>query len=61
MSILMMLFYGFLFGLVIMFTGFSVKKQVAQQTSEMISAAGGTISVCCFLMILFLGYLSAVF
>ena len=56
-SAIMILFYGFLAGLLVMMTGFSVKRQVARHTAELISALGGTLSVCCFILILFCGYL----
>lgn len=59
-SAVMILFYGFLAGLLVMFAGFSVKKQVARHTAELISALGGTLSACCFVLILCCGYLSTI-
>ena len=55
---IMILCYGFLAGLIVMFTGFSVKKQAARHTAERISALGGTLCACCFVLILCCGYLS---
>ena len=57
-SVIMLFFYGFLAGLVMMFTGLSVKKQVLTHTAELLSAAGGTLAACCFVLILCCGYLS---
>ena len=34
-SAIMILFYGFLAGLLVMMTGFSVKRQVARHTAEL--------------------------
>ena len=56
-SAIMILFYGFLAGLLVMMTGFSVKRQVTCHTAELISALGGTLSVCCVILSLFCGYL----
>ncbi len=54
----MILFYGFLAGMLVMLAGFCMKKQVAKHTAEVISALGGTFSVCCFILVLCCGYLS---
>lgn len=57
-TMIMVCFYGFLAGLLVLVMGFGVKKQSAPQIAQMLSAAGGTISACCFFMILCMGYLS---
>ena len=55
---IMLLFYGFLAGILVMCAGFSTRKRASRRVAETISAAGGTLSACCFLMILGCGYLS---
>ena len=50
--------YGFLAGILVMCAGFSTRKRASRRVAETISAAGGTLSACCFLMILGCGYLS---
>lgn len=60
-TMIMLCFYGFLAGLAVLFIGFGVKKQTAPRIAQMMAAAGGTISACCFFMILCLGYLSTLF
>ena len=49
---IMLLFYGFLAGILVMCAGFSTRKRASRRVAETISAAGGTLSACCFLMIL---------
>ena len=55
---IMLLFYGFLAGILVMCAGFSTRKRASRRVAETSSAAGGTLSACCFLMILGCGYLS---
>ncbi len=45
---IMLLFYGFLAGILVMCAGFSTRKRASRRVAETISAAGGTLSACCF-------------
>lgn len=58
---MMLFFYGFLAGLVVLFTGLSIKKRVPKPTAEVLSAAGGTLAASCFVLILCCGYFSTMY
>ena len=54
----MTLFYGLLSGLVILLGGSPAKKQTGGHTAELLSTAGGILAGCCFVLLLFCGYLT---